>query len=104
MKSKRKLAKELLKVVKNNGNYQPDDYWYQEDEYVEVATDKEIIDSLIKNVTRTGLKALQHKDTKIVLLGTYEASICIINDKLDTDINLIYIGRTLRADTPTFSF
>jgi 23S rRNA maturation-related 3'-5' exoribonuclease YhaM len=43
MKSKRKLAKELLKVVKNNGNYQSDDYWYQEDEYIEVATDREII-------------------------------------------------------------
>jgi hypothetical protein len=104
MKSKRKLAKELLKVVKSNGNYQTDDYWYQEDEYVETVTDKEVIDSLIENVTRTGLKALQHKDTKIMLLGTYDASVCIINDKLDTDISLIYIGRTLKADTPTFSF
>jgi hypothetical protein len=104
MKSKRKLAKELLKVVKNNGNYNPYDYWYQENEYVEIVTEKEVIDALINNVTRPGLKALQHEDTEIVLLGTYDASVCIVNDKLDTEIDLIYIGRTLDADTPIFEF
>ena len=91
MKSKRKLAKELLKIVKNNGLYDPYDYNYQKDEDVAIVSEKETIDALCDNLSKTVLKALQHIDTAIYIYGWHDASLCICN-------NLIYLGRLMRAD------
>ena len=102
MKSKRKLAKELLKLVKNNGLYDPFDYDYQRDENVAVCNDKEVINALCNNLTKTELKKLQHKDTAIYIFGWYEASLCIANYTLDVRVQLIYLGRLMRADTHCF--
>ena len=102
MKSKRKLAKELLKIVKNNGLYDPFDYdWdWNRNEDIEVVSEKEVINALIDNLTKNEIKALQHKDTEIRIFGTYEALLCVTNLTLDVNIHLIYIGKMPYADAP----
>lgn len=95
MKSKRKLAKELLKIVKNNGLYDPFDYDYQRDEKIAVCSDKEVINVLCDTFTKTELKKLQHKDTAIYIFWWYEASFCIANYTLYVRIQLIYLGRLI---------
>ena len=102
MKSKRKLAKELLKLVKNNGLYDPFYYDYQQDENVAVCSDKEVINALCDNITKTELKKLQRNDTVIYIYGWHEASLCVANYTLDARIQLIYLGRLMRADEPCF--
>jgi hypothetical protein len=103
MKSKRKFAKELLKIVKNNDNYNPFDYDYQRDEEFAVCSDKEIINALCDRFTKPELKSLQHKDTTISIYGWYDGGIYIGNETVGLiKTTLIYLGRLKRADTPTF--
>jgi hypothetical protein len=102
-KSNRKLAKELLKLIKSNNQYNPFDYWYKTNEFIEVATENQIIGALCSCLTKKWLKEMRHKETEIRILGVYDASLYIINDALGVEIPLIHLGRLLEADEPAWN-
>jgi hypothetical protein len=102
-KSNKKLAKELLKLIKSNNQYNPYDYWYKTNEFIEVATENQIIDALCSCLTKKWLKEMRHEKTEIRILGVYDASLYIINDVLGVEIPLIHLGRLLEADEPAWN-
>ena len=100
-KSNRRLAKELLKLVKNNNQYRPYDYWYQKNEYIKTVNENEVLGALCSGPTKKWLRELRHKETKIKILGICDISLYIVNDTLGVEIPLIHLGGLPNANTTT---